>query len=69
MSISLANDTYLTEAEAAERLGVTTRTMIRWRSLRSGPPHCRVGARTLYREGAIAAWLTRQEQRQGRAAA
>jgi predicted DNA-binding transcriptional regulator AlpA len=59
---TVANDTYLTEPEAAERIGRSSRTLFRWRMSRSGPPHIRLGGEIAYRESAIAEWLRSLER-------
>lgn len=48
----------VTQEELAERLGLSTRTIERWRVTGEGPAFVRIGARRLvYREEAIEAWL------------
>ncbi len=48
---------FLTDSDAAAMLGVTTRTMLRWRSDGDGPKYVRLGVRRLaYRRGDIMAW-------------
>jgi hypothetical protein len=44
-------------ADAAAYVGISPRTLIRWRSLRSGPPFIRVGHRICYRKRDLDAWL------------
>jgi hypothetical protein len=56
------SDTYLTEQEAAEFLGRCTRTLVRWRLLKIGPPATRVGRRIYYRRAALEAWLLGKEE-------
>lgn len=48
---------YQTERQIAERLGVTTRTLRRWRKLPDPPPCYRVGCRYRYRIEEVEAWL------------
>jgi hypothetical protein len=56
------SDTYLTEPQAAELLGNCTRTLVRWRLLKIGPPATRLGRRILYRRAALEAWLLSKEE-------
>jgi predicted DNA-binding transcriptional regulator AlpA len=53
---------YLTLNEAAEALGLSTRTLVRWGQLRKGPPVTRIGRRSYYRKGSIREWLIEQEK-------
>ncbi len=65
-------DDYYRKEQAADELGVTTRTLDRWWSERVGPPRTKVGRQVLYRKSAIAQWLIDHEsvaiRDQGRAA-
>jgi hypothetical protein len=54
---------YRTEAEQAERLGVTTRTLAGWRAQRKGPRWVKLGQRVLYPDDADIEWLKANEQR------
>lgn len=47
----------LTEAELAEELKVSVRTLQRWRRTRSGPRWTRVGKAPRYRWADVQAWL------------
>ena len=50
-------DRYLHEREAARLLGVTHRTLQKWRQRDSGPPYVRLTARCIrYSESAVIAW-------------
>jgi hypothetical protein len=53
---------YMTEAQLAEQLGRSVRTLARWRSLDEGPPVTRIGREILYRKSSVAAWLASLEQ-------
>jgi hypothetical protein len=54
----MAHDDYLTDAQLADRLHVTTRTTMRWRRDGSGPSYLRVGVRRLlYRQADVESWL------------
>jgi hypothetical protein len=57
---------YLTEDECAKQLGVSRRTLQRWRRLRIGPALTKMGIRPMYRTDAVREWLLAQEQPQGR---
>jgi hypothetical protein len=52
---------YATQAEAAEELACTVRTLARWRAERIGPPYTKVGARVYYRRAAVAEWVRKHE--------
>jgi predicted site-specific integrase-resolvase len=59
----MTNDLGLrSEAEQAERLGVTTRTLRRWRRAGYGPAVVRVGRFIYYSPEAERAWLASREQ-------
>jgi excisionase family DNA binding protein len=55
-------DGYLTEAQVAAQLGVTARTIWRWRKERRGPPVTLFGRRVLFHIDSVRAWLKRREQ-------
>lgn len=57
----------ITEAEYAEKRGVSVRTIQRERALRTGPPFIKLGRQIFYRPEAIQDWLLAQEQTQPRA--
>lgn len=57
-----ADDVLLTEAEVADLLRVSQRTVRRWRNEGTGPPALRVGRRIRYRRSAVEAWLDRRDQ-------
>lgn len=50
----------LTTNESAEYLRQSTRTLIRWRNQRIGPPWVRVGGKVLYRHRDLDAWMEDQ---------
>jgi hypothetical protein len=59
--LTIANENFLSEAEAAGILGQKVATL-RWnRARRKGPPVVRHGRTLLYREAALLDWLKRQE--------
>lgn len=48
---------FLNDGELADVLGVSTRTILRWRRDGSGPPYCRIGPRCVrYRYTDVLAW-------------
>ena len=48
---------FLAEDDVARRLGVSARTLVRWRTTGDGPAFVRLGARRIgYRAGDIEAW-------------
>ena len=53
---------YLTEADLAAELGVSTRTLIRWRRLHEAPAVTRVGRKLFYRREAITKWLAARQR-------
>lgn len=57
----------LDDDQLAVELGVTTRTVQRWRARRIGPPFIRIGRRILTRRDAARQWMLDREQEQPRA--
>ena len=55
-----ASDDYLTEEEQAAELGVSTRTLARWRAMRAGPAFTTIGKKIRYRRAWTAGWLERR---------
>lgn len=55
-------DGWLTRAEVATALGVSTDTLARWETQRSGPPSVKVGRKVLYRANGFRDWLTSRER-------
>jgi len=53
---------YFTEDMLAAELGISARTLKRWRSLGQGPCVTFVGKRPLYSTEAIRNWLSKQQQ-------
>lgn len=60
-------DDWMSRAELADELQLSTDTLSRWETRRIGPPCIRVGRRVLYRRGAVQEWLCAQENRAARA--
>ena len=60
---------FTAERETAEELGVSVRTLRKWRQTGEGPPFVQVGRRILYRDEARAQWLIAREVRPIRPAA
>lgn len=54
---------YTPEAEIAEELNVSVRTLRKWRQLRVGPPWTEVGRQIHYSDESRAAWLKSREVR------
>ncbi len=44
---------------AAQRLGVSTKTLRLWELDKKGPPVTRIGAKVLYEEAALERWLAK----------
>lgn len=53
---------YINHQEAAQRLGVSSRTLTRWNAQRKGPPHTKIGRVTLYRVTGLVEWLLQNER-------
>jgi hypothetical protein len=49
------------EAETAEELNVSLRTLRKWRQLRVGPPYAKVGRQVHYSDEGRTAWLKANE--------
>jgi DNA-binding transcriptional MerR regulator len=59
------DEPFLTEAEAAQVIRVSARTLRRWRAQDTGPPVAGyAGRRALYRRSELLAWLRRSERGQ-----
>lgn len=56
-------DDYDTPEQLARQLGVSTITLARWRSLRTGPPPTKFGQKIFYKKASAKAWLASQEAR------
>ncbi len=52
--------TMLTTKEAAERLRVSVRTLMKWRKLGKGPPAHKTERKLLYDPDEVQGWLRRQ---------
>jgi len=52
---------WLTRAEVAAQIGVSSDTLARWETRRIGPPCVRIGRKVLYRAEAFRDWLTSRE--------
>ncbi len=53
---------HLTQAQLAEQLGVTARTLARWHSLRIGPPRVLLGGRVWYSRPSVERWIASREE-------
>lgn len=59
-----ADERLLSQAEAAEFLGVSPHTLNRWRVVRQGPEYIKFGQRLVrYRFADLAAWVESQRKR------
>ncbi|WP_379541566.1 helix-turn-helix transcriptional regulator [Novosphingobium pokkalii] len=58
----------MTSQEVCSLLGISRRTLHRWRRLRKGPPAIKVGRAVVYRREAVERWLVAQESDAGRGA-
>ena len=52
---------YTSEAETAEEIGHSVRTLRKWRQLGIGPPYVKVGRQIHYSDESRAAWLKSRE--------
>jgi hypothetical protein len=50
-------DRLMTEAEAAQKLRKTIKTLQTWRSKRRGPPYLKVGVHVFYDPARVEEWL------------
>jgi len=57
MTIKTPFDDLIGEAEFAQMLGVSLRTVMRHRAMRTGPAHIKIGKKIFYRVEAIQEWL------------
>ena len=55
-------DDYLKASELAKELGLSRRTLDRWRWTRQGPPIVTIGKRVFYRKDSVREWLEGREQ-------
>ena len=51
----------LSEADAAQLLGLAPATLRNWRSARQGPRFIKIGVEVFYRVSAIEQWMAEQE--------
>lgn len=51
---------FLTEAQAAEHLSLSPKTLRNWRSLGDGPPFLRLGSAVRYHQEALNTWALAQ---------
>lgn len=50
------------EQETANRVGVKPKTLANWRSLGRGPAFLKLGARVVYDDADVDAWLSKQRR-------
>jgi predicted DNA-binding transcriptional regulator AlpA len=60
--IRVVSEALVSEREAAARLGLSVKTLRRWRWLRQGPPWVKVGAAVRYAPGDISAFIETNRQ-------
>lgn len=53
---------FIDTSAQAQLLGISSRTLIRWRLARTGPPVYRLGSKVRYSRAATAQWLRAREQ-------
>lgn len=57
------SDPIYSESETAEFLSLKPCTLRKWRPLKKGPPHVRIGARRIgYRASEVLSWIDSQQQ-------
>ena len=44
--------------ETAQKIGLSPRTLERWRLIQEGPPFCKLGSRVVYDLQAVEDWLS-----------
>ncbi len=66
MTVPAPTEPFVTVDELAEHIGVTTRTLRRWRD--QGMPHYMRGATLRFRVSEVEAWLRQNEPSAGAAA-
>ena len=49
-------ESFLSESETAEVLGVKTASLRNWSASRKGPPRIKIGRKIFYRREALVAW-------------
>jgi hypothetical protein len=60
-SAEVISPDYVIAEQLATELGVTERTLLRWRKTRTGPPVTAIGRTIYYRRQAIKEWLLARE--------
>jgi hypothetical protein len=62
--LAVSNESFLSEIDVAQRLGLSVKALQGWRARRVGPPFLKLGAgpraRVRYRLADLLAWETRQ---------
>ena len=58
----MADPQWITETEAAARIGVSLRTLQRYRAAESGPAYSAIGGRLRYMPEDVEQWLTDQRR-------
>lgn len=52
---------FITENDAAEFLGLTVRTIRKWRGAKKGPPYSKIGRSVRYSREELKAWADSQK--------
>jgi hypothetical protein len=60
---SFFEEQFFTRAQLARALKKGVRTIIRWETLRIGPPRTVLGSTTYFRKTSVEAWLLSREQK------
>jgi phage terminase Nu1 subunit (DNA packaging protein) len=60
--LTIGGETLFPQAQVADMLGCTVRTLEQWRQSRVGPAWTKVGHRVYYREKALESWIRAQER-------
>ena len=53
---------YLSKADLAAELGITVRTITRWRMMRTAPPAVKFAGRVMFKRSDVMAWLESQRE-------
>lgn len=53
---------YLSKSQLAAELGVTVRTITRWRMMRTAPPAVRVAGRVMFKRADVKQWIEAQRE-------
>jgi predicted DNA-binding transcriptional regulator AlpA len=62
MALAVIQDQMMTQAEAAQFLSLSPRTLEKWRSELTGPPYRKLGTAVRYKLSELTAWLDESAQ-------